>query len=179
MKVLICLDCDGTLFTTESLIPPVRVAQKPVPLSRLDELESAGVQFVIVSPFAEGVDYPGGMLVGTIIIGPGLPRFDTEQELIRAYYDERYDSGFAYAYLYPGMNRVVQSAGRVIRSETDVGIIALVGKRFTYANYNTLFPSHWYTHSPRELITRNYRQTLQRFWTQHNARLRAHQGPCP
>jgi DNA excision repair protein ERCC-2 len=110
------------------------------------------------------------MLVGAIIIGPGLPRFDTEQELIRAYYDERYDSGFAYAYLYPGMNRVVQSAGRVIRSETDVGIIALVGKRFTYDNYNTLFPSHWYTHSPKELITRNYRQTLQRFWSQHEAR---------
>jgi DNA excision repair protein ERCC-2 len=117
--------------------------------------------------FAEGVDYPGEMLVGAIIIGPGLPRFDTEQELIRAYYDERYHSGFAYAYLYPGMNRVIQSAGRVIRSETDVGIIALLDKRFTYSNYTALFPSHWYTHAPRELITRNYQQTLARFWARH------------
>ncbi len=60
MKILICLDCDGTLFTTESLIPPVRVSQKPVPLSRLDELEAAGVQFVLVSPSSacDGLPYP-------------------------------------------------------------------------------------------------------------------------
>lgn len=116
--------------------------------------------------FAEGVDYPGEMLIGSIIIGPGLPRFDTEQELIRAYYDERYDSGFAYAYLYPSMNRVIQSAGRVIRSETDVGIIALVGKRFTHSNYTSLFPAHWYAQSPRELATKDVQQTLQRFWEQ-------------
>ncbi len=117
--------------------------------------------------FAEGVDYPGEMLIGTIIVGPGLPRFDMEQELIRAYYDEQYDNGFAYAYLYPGMNRVVQSAGRVIRSETDVGLIALVGKRFTYRNYTACFPAHWYTESPRELVARNYQQRLQRFWQHH------------
>ncbi|MEE8291873.1 MAG: helicase C-terminal domain-containing protein [Candidatus Tectomicrobia bacterium] len=117
--------------------------------------------------FAEGVDYPGEMLVGVIIVGPGLPRFDTAQELIRAYYDEHYEHGFAYAYLYPGMNRVIQAAGRVIRSETDVGIIALLGKRFAYGNYTALFPSHWYSNSPRELITRNHKQTLARFWARH------------
>ena len=118
--------------------------------------------------FAEGVDYPGTLLIGAIIVGPGLPRFDTEQELIRAYYEDRYESGFAYAYLYPGLNRVIQSAGRVIRSETDTGIIALIGKRFSYGNYSGLFPSHWYDHSPRELITRNYQKTLQHFWAQHD-----------
>ena len=94
--------------------------------------------------FAEGVDYPGGMLSGVIVVGPGLPRVDGEQELIRAYYEEKYAQGFAYAYLYPGMNRVVQSAGRVIRSETDVGIVVLVDKRFSHGNYASLFPSHWY-----------------------------------
>ena len=117
--------------------------------------------------FAEGVDYPGEMLVGVIIVGPGLPRVDAEQELIRAYYEERYGHGFAYAYLYPGMTRVIQAAGRVIRSETDVGIIALLDKRFTYTNYATLFPSHWYARSPRELITRHYEQDLRRFWAGH------------
>ena len=120
--------------------------------------------------FAEGVDYPGEMLIGTIIVGPGLPRYDMEQELIRAYYDEHYDNGFAYAYLYPGMNRVVQSAGRVIRSATDVGMIALVGKRFTYGNYTACFPSHWYTESPSELIARNYQQRLRQFWQHHQSR---------
>jgi DNA excision repair protein ERCC-2 len=117
--------------------------------------------------FAEGVDYPGNMLIGAIVVGPGLPRVDTEQELIRAYYEEKYGSGFAYAYLYPGMTRVIQSAGRVIRSETDVGIVALLDKRFTYTNYAALFPPHWYTHSPRELVTRDYQQVLQRFWAWH------------
>lgn len=60
MKILICLDCDGTLYTTESLIPPEKVAQKPIPLSRLDKLQSAGVQFVLVSPSSacDGLPYP-------------------------------------------------------------------------------------------------------------------------
>jgi DNA excision repair protein ERCC-2 len=117
--------------------------------------------------FAEGVDYPGDMLVGVIIVGPGLPRLDPEQELIRTYYEEQYGRGFAYAYLYPGMTRVIQAAGRLIRSETDVGIIALLDKRFTYTNYAALFPAHWYARSPRELITRHYEQDLRRFWSRH------------
>jgi hypothetical protein len=60
MKILICLDCDGTIYTTESLIPPVKVSQKPVPLSRLEALESAGVQLVVVSPSdaCDGLPYP-------------------------------------------------------------------------------------------------------------------------
>jgi len=117
--------------------------------------------------FAEGVDYPGEMLVGVIIVGPGLPRVNAEQELIRAYYEEKYGRGFAYAYLYPGMTRVIQAAGRVIRSATDVGIIVLLDRRFTYTNYATLLPSHWYTKSPRELVTRHYAQDLARFWARH------------
>jgi DNA excision repair protein ERCC-2 len=118
--------------------------------------------------FAEGIDYPGDLLIGAIIVGPGLPRFDTEQELIRNYYEERYERGFAYAYLYPGMTRVIQSAGRVIRSETDVGVIVLIGKRFTYGNYSALLPTYWYTHTPRELITRNYQCALKQFWARHD-----------
>ena len=118
--------------------------------------------------FAEGVDYPGDMLKGVIVVGPGLPRVDGEQELIRAYFEEKYGQGFAYAYLYPGMNRVVQSAGRVIRSETDVGIIVLVDKRFSHGNYASLFPSYWYGKTPRELITSDFRQDLAEFWRMHD-----------
>jgi DNA excision repair protein ERCC-2 len=70
------------------------------------------------------------------------------------------------------MNRVVQSAGRLIRSETDVGIIALLDKRFTYSNYTALFPLHWYTNTPRELVTRNYQQALARFWGEHGKRIK-------
>ena len=159
-------------------VPPERLLEQTEHMSewdrawmlrQLERSQGEGLLMLAVQGgiFAEGVDYPGEMLIGTIIVGPGLPRFDMEQELIRAYYDEHYDKGFAYTYLYPGMNRVIQSAGRVIRSETDVGMIALVGKRFTYRNYTECFPSHWYTESPSELIARNYQQRLQRFWRDH------------
>lgn len=137
-------------------------------LTRLKQRDAAPVLLLAVQGgiFAEGVDYPGDMLIGVIIVGPGLPRMDFEQELIRAYYEDKHAHGFAYAYLYPGMNRVVQSAGRVIRSETDVGVIILLDKRFTYKNYTDLFPTHWYARTPRELVTRDYQQTLGRFWAQ-------------
>jgi len=75
--------------------------------------------------YAEGVDYRGDMLSGVMVVGPALPTVSFEQELLKRYYDEQYGSGFEFAYLIPGMTRVVQSAGRVIRSETDIGIIAL------------------------------------------------------
>jgi DNA excision repair protein ERCC-2 len=150
---------------TESMIEADRVAvlrqlRQPSTTARLLLAVQGGI-------FAEGVDYPGDMLVGVMIIGPGLPRMDAQQELIRDYFETRYERGFAYAYLYPGMNRVIQSAGRVIRSATDVGVIALIGKRFTYSNYTALFPSHWYTNSPRELITHDYQQSLAHFWRRH------------
>ena len=71
------------------------------------------------------------MLSGVMVVGPALPQVSFEQELLKQYYDEQYGSGFEFAYLIPGMTRVVQSAGRVIRSETDIGVIALLCKRFT------------------------------------------------
>jgi len=77
-----------------------------------------------------------------------------EQELLKQYYDEQYGAGFEFAYLIPGMTRVVQSAGRVIRSETDIGVIALLCKRFTQASYTRYFPADWYEESPRELVSR-------------------------
>ena len=150
--------------------PTMTEAERELVLQRLrqhddETLLLLGVQGGI---FAEGVDYPGDMLKGVIVVGPGLPRVDGEQELIRAYFEEKYTQGFAYAYLYPGMNRVVQSAGRVIRSETDVGIIVLVDKRFSHRNYASLFPSYWYGKTPRELVTSNYQQNLADFWRMHD-----------
>lgn len=119
--------------------------------------------------FAEGVDYPGETLIGTVIVGPGLPKYDFEQELMRQYFDERYGAGFEYAYLYPGMNRVVQSAGRVIRSETDRGIIVLLGERFARPEYASLFPRDWYVESPRELKVKDYESEIRRFWAEEEA----------
>src|SRR5947209_1185185 len=91
--------------------------------------------------YAEGIDYQGDMLAGVMVVGPALPQVSFEQELLKRYYDEQYGAGFEFAYLIPGMTRVVQSAGRVIRSERDVGVIALLCKRFTQESYTRYFPS--------------------------------------
>ncbi|PYQ28796.1 MAG: hypothetical protein DMF56_14045 [Acidobacteria bacterium] len=104
--------------------------------------------------YAEGIDYQGDMLAGVMVVGPALPQVSFEQELLKQYYDEQYGAGFEFAYLIPGMTRVVQSAGRVIRSETDIGVIALLCKRFTQETYTRYFPSDWYEESPRELVSR-------------------------
>ncbi|MBN1350074.1 DEAD/DEAH box helicase [candidate division KSB1 bacterium] len=117
--------------------------------------------------FAEGVDYSGEMLLGAFVIGPALPAFTFEQELLKSYYQETRGMGFEYAYLCPGMNRVIQSVGRVIRSESDVGVILLIGQRFATTYYNSLFPRYWYQSSPAELISTDPFNEVKRFWELH------------
>jgi Rad3-related DNA helicase len=90
---------------------------------------------VLGGVFAEGVDLPGRRLDGAIITGVGLPAVTFEQEVIRQYFEENTDHGFLYAYVYPGMNRVIQAAGRVIRSDVDRGVIVLLGKRLVQQPY--------------------------------------------
>ncbi|HEX8171901.1 MAG TPA: ATP-dependent DNA helicase [Thermoanaerobaculia bacterium] len=114
--------------------------------------------------YAEGIDYQGDMLSGVMVVGPALPQVSFEQELLKHYYDEQYGAGFEFAYLIPGMTRVVQSAGRVIRSERDVGVIALLCKRFTQESYTRYFPSDWYEESPRELVSRKAASDIRSFF---------------
>ena len=114
--------------------------------------------------YAEGVDYQGDMLSGVMVVGPALPQVSFEQELLKQYYDEQYGAGFEFAYLIPGMTRVVQSAGRVIRSERDVGIIALLCRRFTQETYTRYFPSDWYVESPRELVSKKPATEIRAFF---------------
>lgn len=118
--------------------------------------------------YAEGIDYQGDMLSGVMVVGPALPQVSFEQELLKQYYDELYDAGFEFAYLIPGMTRVVQSAGRVIRSETDIGIIALLCRRFTQEPYTRFFPSDWYEESPRELVSRKAASEIRTFFEAKN-----------
>ncbi|MDQ6800659.1 MAG: ATP-dependent DNA helicase [Acidobacteriota bacterium] len=114
--------------------------------------------------YAEGVDYRGDMLAGVVVVGPALPSVSFEQELLKRYYDDQYGAGFEFAYLIPGMTRVVQSAGRVIRSETDVGVIALLCRRFTQEIYTRYFPADWYDESPRELISKKPASEIRAFF---------------
>lgn len=93
--------------------------------------------------FGEGIDLLGDRLSGAAIVGVGLPQICTEREIIRDYFQKTINRGFEYSYMYPGMNKVMQAAGRVIRTETDKGIVLLIDERFALAQYRRLFPKHW------------------------------------
>lgn len=93
--------------------------------------------------FSEGIDLKNDCLIGTIIVGTGLPSINTEGELLRRYYDEKENCGYEYAYMYPGMNKVLQAAGRVIRTVDDRGIIILLDDRFLKRQYLNIFPEEW------------------------------------
>ncbi|HPR63474.1 MAG TPA: ATP-dependent DNA helicase [Thermoanaerobaculia bacterium] len=114
--------------------------------------------------YAEGIDYPGEMLRGVFIVSPSLPQVGLEQNLLKEHYERRYERGFSYAYLIPGMRRVIQAAGRLIRSEEDRGVIALICERFTDSRYTRFFPEYWYESSPDELVEENPITTMETFF---------------
>ncbi len=93
--------------------------------------------------YSEGIDLVGKRLIGAIIVGVGLPTISNDREAIRVYYDDKIESGKEYAYTYPGMNRVLQAAGRVIRTEEDRGVVLLIDDRFATPEYTRLIPPHW------------------------------------
>lgn len=116
--------------------------------------------------FSEGVDYPGDMLVGAFIVGPALPQFDFEREQIKNYYENRFgaESAFNYTYVYPAMARAIQSAGRVIRTETDRGLIVFLDPRFLEKSYAESMPAGWFKDSPQELLSTQILQDVKNFW---------------
>ncbi len=98
---------------------------------------------VLGGVFGEGIDLLGSRLIGAIVVSPGLPKVSLERALIRAHFEAQAGLGFDYAYLFPGMNKAVQAAGRVIRSETDRGMILFIGRRFAAPAYRELLDSRW------------------------------------
>ncbi|MBD5550018.1 MAG: ATP-dependent DNA helicase [Lachnospiraceae bacterium] len=93
--------------------------------------------------FSEGIDLKKDRLIGALIVGTGLPQVCNEREIIRQYFEEQSENGFDYAYQYPGMNKVLQAAGRVIRTVDDIGIVALLDERFLQHSYRRMFPREW------------------------------------
>lgn len=114
----------------------------------LNEFESIGetslVGFAVMGGvFGEGIDLAGDRLSGAVIVGVGLPQVCNERNILKRYFDEQLGTGFDYAYTYPGINRVLQAAGRVIRTENDMGVVILLDERFSCQNYRDLLPSQW------------------------------------
>lgn len=93
--------------------------------------------------FGEGIDLKNDRLIGAIIVGTGLPQISNEREILKQFYDKQGLSGFDYAFRYPGINKVLQAAGRVIRTQEDRGIIVLLDERFLQSDYDALYPREW------------------------------------
>ncbi len=119
---------------------------------------------VLGGMYAEGVDYPGELLSGVFVVSPALPQVSFERELLRRYFDEQEQAGFNYAYLQPGMTRVIQAAGRLIRSETDCGVIALICQRFLQMPYSDYLPKDWFDEVPAELTAQNPVEEIRKFF---------------
>ncbi len=114
--------------------------------------------------FSEGIDYAGEMVIGAFIIGPPLPNFDLQREQMRQYYQRLYGAGFEYAYTIPAMARAIQAAGRVIRSETDRGLIVLMDSRFMEAGYSRSMPADWFESDVGELVSDSILKDVADFW---------------
>lgn len=139
-------------------------------LDRLRETHTPTLVFAVQgSVFAEGVDYPGDMLIGAFIVGPALPNFDFEREQLRDFYERKYGEGFDYAYTYPAMSRVIQSAGRVIRSPNDRGLIVLMDRRFLDESYSKAMPKDWCPTGPSDLVSESILNDVKHFWENHGA----------
>lgn len=118
---------------------------------------------VLGGVFSEGIDLAGDRLIGSVIVGVGLPQIGPEQDALRDYYEDTIGEGFAYAYQYPGMNKVLQAAGRVIRAESDKGMVLLIDSRYRAARYCRLFPPHW-SHLQSVEGPEQLAQLLDAFW---------------
>lgn len=112
--------------------------------------------------FGEGIDLKRDSLIGVIIVGTGLPQVSFEKEILKNYFEERGENGFDYAYRYPGMNKVLQAAGRVIRTQEDIGVVTLLDERFQQLAYRRMFPREWERY---EVVNVDVlERKLERFW---------------
>lgn len=133
-------------------------------LQRFEASDSAGlVGFCVMGGiFSEGIDLAADRLIGAVVVGTGLPQVCNDREIVKQYFDSRGMDGFDYSYRYPGMNKVLQSAGRVIRTENDRGIIVLLDGRFCQKRYQELFPREWKV--SRICSVGDIKEEAERFW---------------
>ncbi len=128
------------------------------------DAETGLVAFAVMGGvFSEGIDLAGDRLIGAVIVGVGLPQVCFERDIIMDFFKNKNSMGFEYAYMYPGMNKVMQAAGRVIRSELDRGVVLLIDERFGSNRYTSMFPQEW-LHNNRVKNPEELGQILGAFW---------------
>ncbi|MBO4808919.1 MAG: PD-(D/E)XK nuclease family protein, partial [Lachnospiraceae bacterium] len=118
--------------------------------------------------FSEGIDLKGDSLIGSIIVGPGIPQICKERGILKDFFSTHGENGFDYAYRYPGMNKVLQAAGRVIRTAEDIGIVVLLDNRFKNYDYVKLFPREW--ENVKRMNLDASEEVIGDFWKSHFAR---------
>ena len=146
--------------------PRMSEAQRAAFIERFEPRPQRGlVAFIVLGGvFAEGVDLPGDRLSGAAVISTGMPQLSFERETLRELYDDADDGGLDAAYTYPGLRRVLQAAGRVIRTERDRGVVVLMDTRYGQPKYEELFPPHWDVREVKKLSA--LRESLERFWNE-------------
>ena len=133
-----------TSFAVQS--PQMTESERQAFLDRFDKVsdEKSLLGFCVLGGiFSEGIDLRQDRLIGALVVGTGFPRVCVEREILKHYFDEKGENGFDYAYRFPGMNKVLQAAGRVIRTADDVGVVVLMDERFMTDAYRKLFPAEW------------------------------------
>ena len=113
--------------------------------------------------FGEGIDYLGGSLIGVVIVSTGLPGLNVKTQLVAEHYRQQGNDGYDFAYRYPGFSRVLQTAGRLIRSESDSGVVVLVDDRFKQPFYRDLYPESWQVGFPENLTV--LLSQIESFWS--------------
>ena len=135
-------------------------------LEEFQEREKTLIGFCVMGGvFSEGIDLIGKRLIGVAIVGTGIPQISHEREILKEFYDKKGENGFDYAYRFPGMNKVLQAAGRVIRTQEDVGCILLLDERFSEGEYQRLFPLEW--EDRKRCTLHNVEGFLKTFWEKY------------
>jgi DNA excision repair protein ERCC-2 len=135
-------ECEKTIFKEK---PSMTKQEKLEFLERFKKYKRAGATLLGVASgsFGEGIDLPGDYLKSVIVVGLPLQKPDLETKSLIDYYDKKFGKGWDYGYLFPAFNKVLQSAGRCIRSETDKGVVVFLDERYTWPNYFRCFPKDW------------------------------------
>jgi DNA excision repair protein ERCC-2 len=166
MKIYHAFKADSPLSETILQTPGMAESEREAFLRRFSQDNPQTlVGFAVMGGiFGEGIDLVGDRLLGAVVVGVGLPAISLERELIKAYFTNTLSAGFEYAYLYPGINRVLQAAGRVIRTENDRGVVLLVDQRYAKFQYKSLLREEW--DPVRVQDARQLADDLQKFWNQ-------------
>ena len=145
--------------------PQTETALRAAVAMEIEEEDVVLIGFCVLGGiFGEGIDLKNDDLIGAVIVGTGLPQVCFEREMLRDFFDGDGEDGFDYSYRYPGMNKVLQAAGRVIRTMEDVGLVALLDERFLQLSYRRMFPREWEKYVPVTLET--VAKQVERFWNE-------------